>query len=508
MDRTSVWQGTAGKSVRYPSLQADLKVDVAIVGAGITGLTTAMLLVQAGKRVAVLEAGQVGLGTSGHCTGNLYAPCDVRLHALEQQWGGDIVRQVVASRAAAVDNVEKIAAALHIDCAFVRCPWHLAAAGPEQNDEIRMEAEAAQRAGLQTSLRNDLPLPLPIASALCIDGQAQFQPLDYLRQLAQRISGENCLVFENTTVTAIEDGPALVHTATGTVRCGQVVVATHSPIGVHLVQSQLRVVREYGIALQVDAAPAPGIFWLLGDKHYSIRGFTRGDQHYLVVIGEAHTLGRADDTEKRHLALEEFARLHFEAGPLAYRWSAQRYRAADKLPYIGRNVDATNTFIATGFSGDGLTYGTLAGMLLADQLQGKPNPWEHLYRVDRLDIAHRAKGFEQESTAWAFAAFLRAFALRRPAAMPGPAGQGGWRTGRGLPQRTWRADDRVRALHAHGLRAQVERSRNQLGLPLPRQPLPARRRGNRGAGDRAIGAPWTASAGPGTTAWGRQQRRG
>jgi glycine/D-amino acid oxidase-like deaminating enzyme/nitrite reductase/ring-hydroxylating ferredoxin subunit len=398
MDRTSVWQGTAGKSVRYPSLQADLKVDVAIVGAGITGLTTAMLLVQAGKRVAVLEAGQVGLGTSGHCTGNLYAPCDVRLHALEQQWGGDIVRQVVASRAAAVDNVEKIAAALHIDCAFVRCPWHLAAAGPEQNDEIRMEAEAAQRAGLQTSLRNDLPLPLPIASALCIDGQAQFQPLDYLRQLAQRISGENCLVFENTTVTAIEDGPALVHTATGTVRCGQVVVATHSPIGVHLVQSQLRVVREYGIALQVDAAPAPGIFWLLGDKHYSIRGFTRGDQHYLVVIGEAHTLGRADDTEKRHLALEEFARLHFEAGPLAYRWSAQRYRAADKLPYIGRNVDATNTFIATGFSGDGLTYGTLAGMLLADQLQGKPNPWEHLYRVDRLDIAHRAKGFEQEST--------------------------------------------------------------------------------------------------------------
>jgi glycine/D-amino acid oxidase-like deaminating enzyme/nitrite reductase/ring-hydroxylating ferredoxin subunit len=398
MDRTSVWQGTAGKSVRYPNLQADLKVDVAIVGAGITGLTTAMLLVRAGKRVAVLEAGQVGLGTSGHSTGNLYAPVDVRLHALEEQWGGEVVRQVVASRAAAVDAVEQVASTLHIDCGLVRCPWYLVAPGQEQADEVRREAEAAQRAGLAASLRHDLPLPLPVASAMCIDGQAQFQPLDYLRQLAQRISGEDCLVFENTPVTAIEDSPALVHTASGKVRCGQIVIATHAPIGIHLVQSQLDVLREYGIALQVDAAPPPGIFWSLGDMHHSVRGFTRGDQHYLVVIGEAHPLGRVDDTERRHLALEEFARRHVTAGPVAWRWSAQRYRAADKLPFIGRNVDAANTFIATGFSSDGLTYGTLAAMLLADQLQGKPNPWERLYRVDRLDTAHRPRGFEKEST--------------------------------------------------------------------------------------------------------------
>jgi glycine/D-amino acid oxidase-like deaminating enzyme/nitrite reductase/ring-hydroxylating ferredoxin subunit len=398
MDRTSLWQGTADKSVRYPNLQADLNVDVAIVGAGITGLTSAMLLAQAGKRVAVLEAGQVGLGTSGHSTGNLYAPVDVRLHALEQQWGEGAVREVVASRMAAIGTIERVASALQIDCALVRCPWYLIAAGQAQLEEVRRESAAAQRAGLAARLSHDLPLPLPAASVLCIEHQAQFQPLDYLRQLAQRISGETCLIFENTTVTALEDSPALVHTASGTVRCEQVVIATHTPFGIHLVQSQLDVVREYGIALHVDAALPPGIFWSLGDKHHSVRGITRRDQHYLVVVGEAHPLGRAADTEQRHQALEDFARRHFKAGPLAYRWSAQGYRSGDKLPYIGRNVDAADTYIATGFSADGLVYGTLAGMLLADQVQGKHNPWERLYRVDRLDTARRATGFEKEHT--------------------------------------------------------------------------------------------------------------
>jgi glycine/D-amino acid oxidase-like deaminating enzyme/nitrite reductase/ring-hydroxylating ferredoxin subunit len=398
MDRTSVWQGTADKSARYPSLQGDLNVDVAIVGAGITGLTAAMLLSRAGKRVAVLEDGQVGSGTSSHSTGNLYAPVDVRLHALEQQWGADVVRQVVASRAAAVDMVERTAASLNIDCGFTRCPWYLFATHQDHAEEVRKEYETAQRAGLAAALQADLPVPLPAVSALRIGNQAQFQPLDYLRQLAQRISGENCLVFENTPVREIEDSPALVHTDSGTVRCGQVLIATHTPIGIHLVQSKLDVVREYGVALHIDAAPAAGVFWGLGDKRHSIRAYSRRDQSYLVVVGAAHPTGKADDTAQRHDALEEFARQHFAAGPLAYRWSAQRYRGEDKLPYIGRNVDAANTFIATGFSGDGLTYGTLAGMLIADQMLGKANPWTDLYRVDRLDTAKRAKGFEKEST--------------------------------------------------------------------------------------------------------------
>lgn len=399
MDRTSLWQGTGGKSTPHPTLQGALKVDVAIVGAGISGLTAAMLLAQAGKRVAVLEAAQVGEGTSGHSTGNLYAPVDVRLHRLEEQCGTEAMSAVAAARADAVGLVERTCASFQVDCGFVRCAWHLLGSDEQARQEIDKEFAAAQRAGLPSTCSDEAVLSGRAAHVLKIGQQAQFQPLDYLRQLAQRISGENCLVFENSPVTAVEDKPGRVATAAGTVSCGRVILATHTPVGIHLVQSALEVVREYGVALRVDQPLPPGIFWELGAAgHHSVRGFSRSGQHYLVVVGAGHPTGKAGDTAQRLAALEGYARDHFPCGPSVYRWSAQRYRAKDKLPFIGRNVDADNTFIATGFSSDGLTYGTMAGMLLADALLDRDNARASLYRVERIATAKRPEGFEKECT--------------------------------------------------------------------------------------------------------------
>lgn len=398
MDRTSLWQGTGGKSTPHPTLQGDLRVDVAIVGAGITGLTAAMLLAQAGKRVAVLEAARVGEGTSGHSTGNLYAPVDVRLHRLEAQWGTEAMTAVAAARADAVALVERTCAALQIDCSFVRSAWHLLGNDEQARQEIDKEFAAAQRAGLPCTRSDEAVLAGRAAHTLRIERQAQFQPLDYLRLLAQRISGENCLVFENSPVVEVEDNQCRVATASGTVSCEQVILATHTPIGIHLVQSALEAVREYGVAMRIDQPLPPGIFWELGAAgHHSVRGFSRNGQHYLVVVGAGHPTGKARDTVERLGALEDYARGQFQCGPSLYRWSAQRYRAKDKLPYIGRNLDSANIFIATGFSSDGLTYGTMAGALLADELLGRPNPRAGLYRVDRLDTAHKPKGFDTES---------------------------------------------------------------------------------------------------------------
>lgn len=397
MDTSSLWQGTAAKPPGLPTLQTDLQVDVAIVGAGITGLTAAMLLVRAGKRVAVLDAHKAGGASTGNSTGNLYATVDLGLHALEEQHGLEVMRRVVESRSAAVDLIEATVAGLNLECGFQRVPWHLIGVDAAHVGEIEKEALAAMRARLHADLRDDAPLPVDAVKTLVVEDQAQFQPLAYVRQLAGRIAGEDCQIFENTRVTSIEDDPPVVHTSHGKVQCRHIVIATHTPVGIHLVQSQLDVVREYGIAAALhDALPEPGIYWCIGQERHSVRTFTENGRNVLVVVGSAHKLGEEEVGQDRFQQLELFARDHFPIGPVEYRWSAQRYRATDKLPYIGRNIDAQNTYIATGFSGDGLTYGTLAGMMLADEILGRGTPWRDLYAVDRLVEGKRPQGFEQE----------------------------------------------------------------------------------------------------------------
>lgn len=399
MDTSSLWQGTAAKSACLPTLQTDLKVDVAIVGGGIAGLTAAMLLVEAGQRVAVFEGRKVGNGSTGNSTGNLYPTVDVNLQAIAAEHGADTAAAVAASRGAAIDLVERTVQRLGLDCAFERVGWHLIAADAAHEQLVRDEQAAAVAAGLQATLLDDAPLPVPAVRTLRVDGAAQLQPLAYLRQLAQAIGSEDCLIFENTEVLAVDDEPPMVHTAHAKVSCRQVVLATHTPAGIHLVQSSMGVVREYGIAAPLhDVAPAPGVYWRIGAAHHSIRSYRAHGRDYLVVVGAAHKLGEAVVTADRYDTLERFARAHFQLGPVEYRWSAQRYRMPDKLPCIGRNVDANNTYIATGFSGDGLTYGTLAGMLVADAILGRANPWADLYRVGRIDQEKRPEGFEQEST--------------------------------------------------------------------------------------------------------------
>jgi glycine/D-amino acid oxidase-like deaminating enzyme/nitrite reductase/ring-hydroxylating ferredoxin subunit len=399
MDTSSLWQGTANKMACLPTLQTDITVDVAVVGGGITGLTAAMLLAAGGKSVAVLERHRIGAATTGHSTGNLYAPVDLRLQELARCHGTDTMRAVAQSRAAAVDAIERTVQALQLDCAFARQPWHLLATSGDAVQVVEQECSAAQAAGLDAKLVDDPPLPLPILRTLRVANQAQFQPLDYARQLAQRIVGDHCLIFENTPVTAVDDASGLVQTTHGKVRCGSVLLATHTPAGVHLVQSKLDVVREYGVALRLDTEPPPtGIYWLVGDARYSVRVYSHGAMHYLVVVGARHPTGKDGDTGRHYDELERYARANFRVGTVDYRWSAQRYRSSDQLPYIGKNLDSTRTYIATGFSGDGLTYGTLAGMFVSGELLGNTNQWAPLYSPQRLAQEQRPEGFEHEGT--------------------------------------------------------------------------------------------------------------
>lgn len=397
--RGSIWNALE-ESAAFPMLTSDLIVDVVIIGAGITGITTAAQLVQAGRRVAVIDAMEVGHGTTGYSTGNLYAPVDEYLYKLGRKWGDDNVIDVVQSRKMAIDLIEKNVVEHQLKCGFSRQPWVLYSREglPAEVEDIDSEYKAAVGAGLDARLSTDPGLPYPVSKALIVDRQAQLHPLKYVRQLARAIQSDDCLIFEKSPVWSIDEKQGFVKTATCMVRAEHIVMATHTPKGFNVLQTELGPYREYAVAAQLHGQQLPaGIFWSADSPKRSIRSVDVDGRPYVLIVGEKHKTGQRQDTEAGYRLLEATLKTHFNIHSIAYRWSAQHYRAADGLPYIGLAVGMTRLYLACGFSTDGLTYGTLAGILLADEITGAENRFSALYSPRRFTPLKSAKNFFKEN---------------------------------------------------------------------------------------------------------------
>jgi glycine/D-amino acid oxidase-like deaminating enzyme/nitrite reductase/ring-hydroxylating ferredoxin subunit len=395
----SIWQAEA-QQPDLPVLLGDMTVDTVVVGGGITGLTAAMKLSKAGQRVVVLESGRIGGGTTGHSTGNLYAMVGTPLSQLRIKWGEGVMCAVVRSRASAVDFVETTVREQGIDCAFARRSWHLytPAGAARQGPLLEHERIAAMQAGLAARLVARASPAFDTGQTLVVDGQAQFNPLSYVRGLASAIASERCAIFRNSEVTEIDKENCAVHTAGGRVSAANIVMATHVPKGPELATLQVAPYREYALAATLRSGDYPqGIFWSAGEKRYSIRSHESEGRQYLIAIGEKHKTGQARDTAMCYAKLESWARSHFDIEKIDRRWSAQGYYPVDDLPYIGQSVGSKNVYIATGFAADGLTWGTLAGLTIAAQILGTPDELAAPYRPTRIDPARSAKKFVVES---------------------------------------------------------------------------------------------------------------
>jgi glycine/D-amino acid oxidase-like deaminating enzyme/nitrite reductase/ring-hydroxylating ferredoxin subunit len=398
MNTQSVWKVSDEKR-SFPSLETNISVDVAIVGGGITGITTAYLLSKAGKKVVVLEAREIANGATGYSTGNLYAMVGGKgLHSLKSKWDEDVMKQVVASRAAAVDFIGERVNEFAIDCDFKRVSWCLFSNNEEQESYVQKEQEAANTAGLKTAV--DIPFPLHWKFGFSVPNQAQFNPYMYVVGLAESINSGNCSIYEHTKVTNVEEGDVCTLTTTGgTVTAAQVVMATHTPKGIYKVQTSLGPYRECAVAVKLNGTyPPPGTFWyMLEDEHYSLRTYETPDSPVLMVLGETYKVGHGENTEEKFQKLEAFLREHFDVASVDYKWAAQQYKPADGLPYIGLSSGNEKTYIATGFAADGLTWGTLAAMIITDQIMGVENPWSETFKGARNTPLASAGEFIKEN---------------------------------------------------------------------------------------------------------------
>lgn len=411
IDRSiSVWMATTTLPP-FTSLTANQHADVCIVGAGIAGLTTAYLLGRAGKSVVVLDDGPIASGESGRTTAHLVTALDARYFELERLHGEKGAHLAAESHAAAIDEIERIIHAEKIDCDFERVSGYLfnPPGGSRPPDLLERELAAAQRAGL-----SDMEIvprgpagSFDTGRALRFPHQAQFHPLKYLTALAAAIVRDGGRIFTNTHATTISGGKS-AHVETGSgcvVTSDAIVVATNAPVNDRLtLHTKQAAYRSFVIGAEVPSGSVPkALYWDTADPYHYVRvqSATQGmaSPDLLIVGGEDHKTGQADDAEARYARLEEWARLRFPMmGEVQYRWSGQITESVDGLAFIGRNpLDQDNVYVVTGDSGTGMMHGTIAGMLIADLIEGRENPWSALYDPGRVTIA-AAKTFLEEAS--------------------------------------------------------------------------------------------------------------
>jgi len=388
----SLWMDSARVPELAP-LQASQRAQVCIVGAGIAGLSTAYRLASGGKDVLVIDERGLRGGQTARTTGHLCSALDDRYFRLEQLHGAERTRLAAQSHAAAVDMIEAICTVEHIDCDFARVDGYLVqGVGDRRGGILDREYAAAIRAGLDCERVPGAPGALAaFGDALRFRRQGRFHSLRYLAGLARAIEADGGRLF-HASAAHVEGGhDAHVLTRDGMrIDCEAVVVATHVPFNDRLVlHTKQAAYRSYVIALRIDAHAVPdALLWDTLDPYHYIRTAHMDGAHWLIVGGEDRKVGQDEQPEQHFAELERWTRSYFpEARSLGYRWSGQIIEPIDSLAFIGHNPGrARNVFVATGDSGNGLTHGTIAGMLIADLIEGRDSPWRDLYAPDRRTL--------------------------------------------------------------------------------------------------------------------------
>lgn len=384
---SSIWIEERGRETIYPKLQNKLQSDFLIVGGGITGITLAYLLAKAGKKVILLEKGEIGSGDTAYTTAFLTYPADQDLQKLKKKFGDKKAAMVWNSLRLAIKKINEIVEEENIDCDFTFCPLYMYPAEESHLRFLKKEYDLSKKYGFPVSwIKRDQGVwPTEL---MCIEENARFHPLKYIDALAKHAEEYGARIFEHSEVKKFKGkNPIQVYTSEGSVLAREIILATHTPnnaaADIHL---RLESQQTYVISGTFPKGEIQeGLYIDTNDPYFYLRVESEANKARFLLGGCDHETGRPPK-QNPFEQLEQYLRdiaphVHYK---ITHRWSGEIHESIDGLPYIGKSLIARKQWIATGFAGDGMTFGTLSAVLLFNELLKLPNPYAKLYSPLRL----------------------------------------------------------------------------------------------------------------------------
>lgn len=364
-------------------------VDVVIVGGGITGVTTALLLQKAGKSCVLLEAHSLGFGTTSGTTAHLNTMLDTTYADIEKNFGVDGSKMVSKATREAMDLFKKHVQEYQIDCGFQELPGYTFSQNVEQSKELESIFEASIKAGIDVKYIDSIPVPIQFEKAIRFEGQGQLHPTKYLFALASEFEKAGGIIIQNCRVTDVTGGDSVeIDTSYGKLTAKDAVYATHIPPGINVLHMKCAPYRSYSLAVKLknNQYPQADVYDMYDPYRYYRTQEVNGEK-YLIAGGEDHKTAHEENTEICFQRLEAYVRAHFEVESVPFKWSSQYFEPTDGLSYIGELPSfESHVYVATGFSGNGITMSHVAALEITDMILEGKSRYNNLFQPSRIKM--------------------------------------------------------------------------------------------------------------------------
>ena len=400
MDTKSKW--SESKIPRFQKLNNNHKCEVLVIGGGITGLTTAYILAKEGRKVCLIERERLGGIDTSHTTAHLTCVTDARISELVRNFGKDNAQKVWRAGEDAINTIEKIVEEESIDCDFKRVPGYLLSSLVDSREDSRLKKDYNWARNLDFDARYPAAVPYFKKAGVHFPKQALIHPVKFMAGLAEKIIEYGGEIYEQTEAGEFS-GQYRVEAGSHTIDADYVVIATHVPlvgatpiVWATLFQTKLALYSSYVIGAKLPRdIVKEGCYWDTKDPYYYLRVEAKEDHDYAIFGGRDHKTGQINDTIKCYAELESDFLKVFPVAKVDYRWSGQVVETHDGLPFIGENIE--KQFISSGFSGNGITFGTLAALMASDAIAGRENTYKTLFSPGRFKLIGGAYDYMKEN---------------------------------------------------------------------------------------------------------------